>query len=86
MDFLEEDEFNERFRDRLVTIRNELKWSQQKMADNLGIQRETYKKYEYRSAFPLYLLPRLIAATEQPYSYWIYGQGKSTGHVRVLKR
>lgn len=83
MDFASEDDFNARFRERLATTRKELKWTHQKMAHMLGIRRETYKKYEYRSAFPLYLLPRLIFVTEQPYSYWLLGQGRAAARSTV---
>src|SRR5262249_42607797 len=55
----EECAFDAQFRARLVEVRRGLGWPQVRMATALGVSPDAYKKYEIRSAFPMYLLPRL---------------------------
>lgn len=87
MDFLDEDSFIAQFQARLKTTRErDLKWTHGQMAHALRIKEDAYKKYENRagSAFPLFLLPRLIYTTGKAYSYWVPDVAR-TGRIRVVK-
>ena len=89
MQFLEEDAFNAAFQERLRRARTEMGWSQPRMAAALGLKIDAYKKYETRprSAFPLFLLPKLVVITDTSYAYW-FGPLDFADHskVRVLRR
>lgn len=84
MNFVEEDQFNAQFQERLKRTREELDMTQAQMASHLRIPKETYKKYESRprSSLPLYLLPRLVFVTGRPHSYWL---GTPQRALRVVK-
>lgn len=87
MDFLEEDAFNTAFQARLRETRTTMKWSHPQMAHALGLGTDAYKKIELRprSAFPLYLFPRLIFVTGRPYSYWMGGKSVASPQLRTIK-
>jgi transcriptional regulator with XRE-family HTH domain len=91
-EYLDEDQFTLAFRARLVETREELGLTQPEMAKLLRCSPSMYPKYETRSPFPLYLLPRLINETDKPYSYWVLGirppegsRDKARGRFKVIK-
>lgn len=67
------------FRERLIAIRESLKWTQADMAQALGISLDRYKKYEIRSKFPPYLYEKLALVTHRELYYIVTGR-----NVRVL--
>ena len=86
MDFPSEDEFRALFQERLRRTQKELGKKHARMAFDLGIKEDAYKKYATRpgSNFPLYLLPRLIFVTDKPYSYWMGGT-QTQPTMRLIK-
>jgi DNA-binding XRE family transcriptional regulator len=72
--FLSEDAFLKAFQQRLASARRERGFTQLQLAVALGLALATFKKYETRSAFPMYLLPKLSVLLDKPLSYWIFGQ------------
>jgi len=87
MEFLSEVEFSTAFKRRLKETRLERNMTHGQMAHALGIKEDAYKKYENRSgsAFPIYLLPRLVFVTSKPYAYWLDGQFASKTVLRIVK-
>lgn len=87
MDFLGEDDFNAAFQAKLRETRLAMKWSQPQMANVLELKIDAYKKIEKRagSAFPMYLLPRLVFFTQRPYAYWLGPQPTATGRFRLVE-
>lgn len=87
MDFLTEEEFIAEFKARLRKARTAMKWSQPQMASVLGLKLDAYKKLEKRagSAFPMYLLPKLVFFTQRPYAYWLGPQPTASGRFRVVE-
>lgn len=87
MQFLDEDAFNAAFQQRLKATRTELGWKHGRMAHALGITEDAYKKIENRprSAFPLYLLPVLVFATDRPLSYWLTSNVARPTKIRIVK-
>lgn len=86
--------FRADFQKRLSSARTERGLTQRDMAVRLLMKESAYAKYENRanSTFPLYLLPRLSAITEKPYSYWLHGieaeppmTRKKPSHLRAVK-
>jgi ribosome-binding protein aMBF1 (putative translation factor) len=70
-----ESSFNNGFRDRLKEARQHMGWTQERMAAALGIGKEQYKTYEYRVAFPLYLLRDLATITDRSIAWLLTGRG-----------
>lgn len=88
MQFLDEDAFNAAFQERLRRARTEMGWSQPRMAAALGLGLDAYKKYEKRprSAFPLFLLPKLVVITDTSYAYWFGLQDAADrSKIRLLR-
>jgi hypothetical protein len=82
----EERQFLRAFQARLTFVRVKvMAISQREMAKRLKIPEARYAKYETRSHFPLYLLPRLIIETERPYSYWVFGIEPGSPGIRTAK-
>ena len=65
--------FYKAFRERLKGFRNELGWSQDKMAKALGLSKANYAKYEDRSKFPLHKLEQLASVTHTSIEYVVTG-------------
>lgn len=64
--------FNKAFGARLKERREELDWSQKRVALALGIGIDQYKKYEYGTrSFPLYLLPILRTIMDRSVADWL---------------
>jgi hypothetical protein len=56
----EEAIFNEAICARVHRLRNERGWTAAQMATALGVPPERYRKYEYRSPLPHYLIERSV--------------------------
>lgn len=56
--------FKAKFCRRVAELRDARGWTQQQMADALGIPLDAYKKYENRSPLPHYLVPRFCLLTD----------------------
>lgn len=61
--------FNEALCARTHALRNERGWTSAQMATALGVPPDRYRKYEYRSPMPAYLMERfsLIVACDLDY-------------------
>ncbi len=70
--------FYEAFRIRLKAFRNDLGWSQAKMAKALGLSKANYAKYEDRSKFPLHKLEQLALVTHTSIEYVVTGSRAKT--------
>lgn len=57
----EEAAFNEAFCARVHSLRNERGYTSAQMATALGVPPDRYRKYEYRSPLPAYLMERFAA-------------------------
>lgn len=64
------------FKRRLIGLRKALDWTQEDMAEALGIPLVTYKSYERRSKFPLHLLEQLARVTHRDIAYVVSGKAK----------
>lgn len=63
------------FRKRLVALREEeLDWTQEVMAEMLGIPWARYQKYETRDKFPLHLVPKLARLTHRDVEFIVTGR------------
>lgn len=82
----DEDTFIREFQERLQQARKDRGLSQDQLAKLLGLNKNTYKKYETRagSGFPLYLLPALCVHLARPLDYWIYGD-PTPRRMRLVK-
>lgn len=92
MEFLDEKSFNTAFGKRLQWLREQvLKNSRTKFAKRLGVTANQLKRYETgdenrdTGAFPLYLLPKLIEITNEPYAFWMGEQPSRYSNLRVVK-
>jgi DNA-binding XRE family transcriptional regulator len=65
--WIEQGQFEEALRARVIALRKAAKprITQKQMADAIGIEFETYKKYETRSPMPAYLIPRFAEVIGQ---------------------
>ena len=75
--------YYEAFRKRLLGLRTDLDYTQEQMAEALGISKDNYKKYERRSKFPPHLLNKLALLTHRPLEYVVTGHG---ANIRVVAR
>lgn len=69
-------EFNEALVARTHRLRNERGWTSEQMATALGIPAERYRKYEYRTPMPAYLLERFALIVGCDLDYLLTGRGK----------
>lgn len=85
----EELEFNKAFGQRLAWVRIAMDLSRPQLAAKLGmgVTSEMLKRYETRdeSAFPLYLLPKLIEVSLEGYLFWIGDQPSKHWRFKVVK-
>jgi transcriptional regulator with XRE-family HTH domain len=70
----EEAMFNEALIARTHRLRNERGWSAAQMATALGIPAERYRKYEYRTPLPHYLLERFALIVGRDVEYLLFGK------------
>lgn len=79
-------QFNEELCARVHRLRNERGWTSEQMATALGVPAERYRKYEYRSPLPGYLMERfaLIVGCDLP--YLLTGKGQRTTGVAETRQ
>lgn len=70
----EEAQFNEAMIARTHRLRNERGWTAQQMATALGVPAERYRKYEYRTPLPHYLLERFALIVGRDVEYILTGK------------
>jgi transcriptional regulator with XRE-family HTH domain len=70
----EEAAFNESFIARVHRLRNDKGWTAEQMAIALGIPPERYRKYEYRTPLPHYLLERFALQVGRDVEYVLLGR------------
>lgn len=75
-----EGEFNEALCARVKQLRDERGWTQEQMATALGIPYDRYRKYEYRTPIPHYLIEQFAGITGRDVEYVL--TGKSTARRR----
>jgi transcriptional regulator with XRE-family HTH domain len=73
--------FNEQFIARIHRLRNERGWTAAQMATALGVPPDRYRKYEYRTPLPHYLLERFAVIVGRDIEYLISGK---TSSVRAI--
>jgi transcriptional regulator with XRE-family HTH domain len=71
----EAESFDQQFRQRLVELRKGLGWTQERMANALGIPVSTFMAYENHAVAPMYLLPRLALISGRTLSWLLTGYG-----------
>lgn len=76
--------YYDEFRHRLKDLREELRYTQDQMADALGLSKATYQKYEDRSKFPLHKLYQLALVTHQSLEFILTGK-KRKPILRVVE-
>jgi transcriptional regulator with XRE-family HTH domain len=73
-----EQEFNEAFIKRVKRLREERGYTSEQMATALGIPAERYRKYEYRTPLPQYLIEQFAQIVDRDISYMLTGKGAAT--------
>lgn len=69
-----EAQFNEALCARVHRLRNERGWTAEQMATALGVPAERYRKYEYRSPLPHYLLEQFSLIVGRDIEYLLTGK------------
>lgn len=70
----EEQLFNEALVARTHRLRNERGWTSAQMATALGVPAERYRKYEYRTPLPHYLIERFALIVGRDIEYILTGK------------
>jgi len=70
----EEAAFNESLCARTHELRNERGWTSAQMATALGVPADRYRKYEYRSPLPAYLMQRFALIVGCDLDYLLTGK------------
>lgn len=70
----EELQFNEALVARTHRLRNERGWTAEQMATALGVPAERYRKYEYRTPMPHYLIERFALIVGRDIEYILLGR------------
>lgn len=70
----EEAQFNEALIARVHRLRNERGWTSAQMATALGVPAERYRKYEYRTPLPHYLVERFALIVGRDIEYILTGK------------
>lgn len=73
----EEALFNEALCARTHELRNERGWTAAQMATALGVPPDRYRKYEYRSPMPAYLMERFALIVGCDLDYLLTGKASS---------
>lgn len=68
-----EQEFNEKLCARVQRLRKERGWTADQMATALGVPPDRYRKYEYRSPLPGYLIEPFALIVERDIEYVLTG-------------
>jgi hypothetical protein len=69
-----EAEFNEALCARVKLLRDERDWTQEQMATALGIPYDRYRKYEYRTPIPHYLIEQFAEIVGRDIEYVLTGK------------
>lgn len=69
-----EAQFNEAICARVHRLRNERGWTAEQMATALGVPAERYRKYEYRSPLPHYLIEQFAIIVGRDIDYILTGK------------
>lgn len=69
--------FNNAYCARVKSLREERGWTAEQMATALGIPADRYRKYEYRSPLPCYLVERFALIVGRDVSYVITGKSEA---------
>jgi DNA-binding XRE family transcriptional regulator len=80
----EEAGFNDALCARVHRLRNERGWTAAQMAVALGVPPERYRKYEYRSPLPHYLLERFALIVGRDIEYVLTGN-RSTSRAPAIE-
>ena len=78
----DEAQFNEALCARVHKLRNERGWTAERMATILGVPPDRYRKYEYRSPLPHYLIERFALIVGRDIEYVLTGK---TTRIRAGK-
>ena len=70
-----EKEFNEVYIARTKRLREERGWTSEQMATALGVPPDRYRKYEYRSLLPHYLVEQFATIVDRDVAYVMTGKG-----------
>jgi len=82
-----EQEFNESFIKRVKRLREERGWTSEQMAIALGIPAERYRKYEYRTPLPHYLIEPFAQIVDRDVSYMLTGKSAApSARPRIVSR
>lgn len=81
-----EAQFNEALIARTHRLRNERGWTAEQMATALGIPAERYRKYEYRSPLPHYLLELFALTVGRDVEYLLFGKNSVARIASVESR
>lgn len=82
-----EQEFNETFIKRVKRLREERGYTSEQMATALGIPAERYRKYEYRTPLPQYLIEQFAQIVDRDVSYMLTGKATTpTAKPRLVSR
>ena len=73
-----EQEFNENYIARTKRLREERGWTSEQMATALGVPPDRYRKYEYRSLLPHYLVEQFATIVDRDIAYVLTGKGAGT--------
>jgi transcriptional regulator with XRE-family HTH domain len=74
--------FNEALIARVHRLRNDRGWTAQQMATALGVPAELYRKYEYRTPLPHYLIERIALIVGRDIEYILTGK---TSPIRMAQ-
>lgn len=67
-------QFNETFVARVHRLRKERGWTAEQMATALGIPPDRYRKYEYRTPLPHYLIEQFATIVGRDVEYLLTGR------------
>lgn len=71
---------------RVHRLRNERGWTAQQMATALGVPAERYRKWEYRSPMPHYLIERFALIVGRDVEYVLTGKISSSRAINLEER
>lgn len=74
--------FNEALCARVHRLRNERGWTAEQMATALGVPPDRYRKYEYRSPLPHYLIAQFAQIVGRDVEYIL--TGKTTARLATI--
>ncbi len=69
-----EQEFNEAYIARTKKLREDRGWTSEQMATALGVPPDRYRKYEYRSLLPHYLVEQFAAIVDKDVAFILTGK------------